>query len=288
MMPFLFSKRQDPAACDAQTTETFGVLTGIRHASSGGSMAYRSEFEIELTPQEIVRCAYWPQDPDQKMVQKEHIPVSVAQWTEISETVQTLWPLFHEVNPEPLVHLTPKIQVLDGGDYSRWYLTRQTEDGIRTAQYSQPDDRRIRTLIALLQELAEPIGREIPRYAPPVLCGIFFQNEKERCSYQCTPWSDGEDVYRFIVNDHPKNSRRSLYERIPSSVWDAVAAFTEPLHAERFPTAGSGDRVFCTLYYSDGKQKRVVPDKRTVEKLQSYFAGLTDRIQSEILQKRGE
>lgn len=63
---------------------------------------------------------------------------------------------------------------MDGGDSTSLILTWSTEDGTRSIRYDPPNDRRIHTLIALLEELADPIGREIPRYAPPELSGFYM------------------------------------------------------------------------------------------------------------------
>ena len=54
-MAFSFLRKRNPAAPDTPAKPLPGVLTGLRYASSGGSMVYRSTFEIELTPQEIVQ-----------------------------------------------------------------------------------------------------------------------------------------------------------------------------------------------------------------------------------------
>lgn len=278
-MSALFSKKTAHSENASVQTEPFGKLLRIRHESSGGSMSYRSEFEIEVTPQQIVCCAYWPEDCSLDMVRKSHVPVSAEQWEDVAQTVQTLWPLFREVKPKPPIPTTESIHVLDGGDYSRWYLTRETANGEYTAQYYQPDDRRIRTLTELLHELANPTGRDIPRYDPPVLCGIYYQNEKERCSYQCTPWGDGEDGYRFIVYDTCNKQSRSLYEHVPDSVWNEARMFAEPLYLDRFPSGSFQDKVSCTLYYSDGKQKRVVPDKAACATLLTGFTALAERVQ---------
>lgn len=271
-----FFKRRGVSDASERTPEPFGTLLCVRHESSGGSMVNRSEFEIELTDREIVQCAYWPQDTAQPMVRREHIPVTQAQWADVAQTVKTLWPLFRPVKPEPPVQEIPGIHMLDGGDYSRWYLTRQTTDGVCTVQYSQPDDRRIRTLIELMRELAEPIGRKIPRYDPPVLCGVYYENEKAKCSFQCTAWSGTEDVYRLIVYGITSGDAR-----VPISVWNEVRAFLEPLHLDRLRRAERDDTVKCTLYFTDGKQKRVAPDRKTANRMQSFFARISDRVLQE-------
>lgn len=260
--------------------EPFGTLLAIRHESSGGSSMQRSEFSIELTPHEIIQCAYWPQDFHLDMVQKSHVPVRVSQWEDVEQITEILWPLFPEIPSSPRIAPDPHMRILDGGDYSRWFLTRQTENGVYTAQYSQPDDRRIGTLLALLRELAEPIGREIPRYAAPKLNGVYFSDLKSDRSYQCTP-NSGDDGYRFIANDDVKKEKRSVYRRVPTRTWEEVCAYLKLNDLEQFPKSAAHDTVTCTLYFSDGRQRRVAPDSKTAKKLKEFFADLMDRIQSE-------
>lgn len=281
-MAFLTSKRRRNSDDRMPESEPFGILVSVRHESSGGFMSFRTEFEIELTAREIVRCAYWPQDGSDEMTRKTHVPVTAEQWDDVEETVRTLWPLFQRVKPLPPELPTHKTRILDGGDYSRWFLTRQTQDGVLTEQYIQPDDRRIRTLIELLRELAEPIGREIPRYDSPVLCGVYLCSEKAGCSYQCTAWDDTAKTYRLIAYDAPKREKRSLDKFVPVDAWDAVRDDLVHLQLELCPSGTSRDAVRCTLYYTDGKQKTVVPDRKTAQKLQERFLRLIDRFVTEL------
>jgi hypothetical protein len=51
--------------------------------------------------------------------------------------------------------------VLDGADYTEISLEWKTEDGIITEKVSDPNGTNGYRLYLLLQELADPIGREI-------------------------------------------------------------------------------------------------------------------------------
>ena len=93
----------------------------------------------------------------------------------MEQIILELYPLMEPI-PENRreVKLPPGIEVMDGGDSTSLILTWSTEDGTRSIRYDPPNDRRIHTLIALLEELADPIGREIPRYATPELSGFYM------------------------------------------------------------------------------------------------------------------
>ncbi len=83
----------------------------------------------------------------------------------MEQIILELYPLMEPI-PENRreVKLPPWIEVMDGGDSTSLILTWSTEDGTQSIRYNPPNDRRILTLIALLEELADPIGREIPGY----------------------------------------------------------------------------------------------------------------------------
>ena len=94
---------------------------------------------------------------------KENVPITAAQWSDVEQIILELYPLMEPI-PENRreVKLPPGIEVMDGGDSTSLILTWSTEDGTRSIRYNPPNDRRIHTLIALLEELADPIGQEIP------------------------------------------------------------------------------------------------------------------------------
>ena len=57
-------------------------------------------------------------------------------------------------------------KAVDESSSSSITLIWDTGEGEQKIRYSSPDDDRIHTLTALLKELADPIGREIPRCDP--------------------------------------------------------------------------------------------------------------------------
>ena len=108
-------------------------------------MVYRSEFAIEVTPDEIVHAEYWPEDYRRDRVERDHVPIKASQWADLEKITRILWPLMKEVTPyepdEDLFADGEEIFVLDGGDYNRWYFTWKTDEGERTIQVYAPQDR---------------------------------------------------------------------------------------------------------------------------------------------------
>ena len=113
-----------------------GTLTGVMYSDSGG-MTVRDDFFIWLSPGAIVETFYYPEEPPKGVgwhdqFEKEDVPITAEQWADVEQVVLELYP----------------------------------EEGEQRIKYSSPNDKRISTLVALLKELVDPIGREIPRYDP--------------------------------------------------------------------------------------------------------------------------
>ena len=134
------------------------TLVGISYHYSSG-MFRGFDFSITLSTKTIVETTYWP-SPDADLATKKDVPITAAQWS-----VLELYPLMKPVPKRRReVKLPPWIQVMDGGDRTSLILTWNTQNGTQNIRYYYPNDRRFHTLITLLKELANPIGREIPRY----------------------------------------------------------------------------------------------------------------------------
>lgn len=152
-----------------------GTLSGIMYGYSGG-MTVQNDFFIWLSPESIVETFYYPEEPPKGMVwhecftEKENVPITAEQWTDVEQVVLELYPLM-KPKPEPRIDLWSSLGrwlggVKDEGSSSSITLIWDTEEGEQRIKYASPNDKRISTLVALLKELADPIGREIPRYAP--------------------------------------------------------------------------------------------------------------------------
>ena len=274
----------DPANDGGMPGTPPGELVGIRFEMSGGSMNFHSEFGIEVTPDEIVWAEYWPEeDYGIDITRKEHVPVTEAQWGDL---VRIVGDLFEELRPVP--EKTPgedealldgeDIEILDGGDYWLLYLTWRTADGDKTVQYYNTSDRREQTLVSLLMELAEPIGREIVWYEAPVISGVFYYDKKNEESLQCTRFDEG--TYYFIARYYEtpaakkKGEKRDVTKIVSDEIWADFAAFFEPLEEKlkRFPSGRTfDDPLAMTVYQSDGRQYTVRPDAETAEKIRAFF-----------------
>jgi len=151
-----------------------GTLTGVMYSDSGG-MTVRDDFFIWLSPGAIVETFYYPEEPPKGVgwhdrFEKENVPISAEQWTDVEQVVLELYPLM-KLKPEPRIDLWSSLGRWLGGvkdevSSSSITLIWDTEEGEQRIKYSSPNDKRISTLVALLKELADPIGREIPRYDP--------------------------------------------------------------------------------------------------------------------------
>ena len=252
-----------------------GELVGVIHESSGGTMNWRSEFAIEVSPDEIVHCEYWPEpkegepvDYDASISTRDREAISGEQWADIKKAALDLWGVWEEV-PEGTKSVDtssfPDIEILDGGDYSRWYLIWKTEDGqTEKRQYYNNSDRRIRTLTDLLHELADPQGREIVWYEPPVLCGATYINSKTHCSFQCNWWgSTADEGYRFITRFTEDGEEVDVYDQTDSAVWEkAFDAFCR-IDPDKFEYGSYTDDISLSLYYSDYSQKSLKLNKQT-------------------------
>ena len=151
-----------------------GTLTGVMYSDSGG-MTVRDDFFIWLSPGAIVETFYYPEEPPKGVgwhdqFEKEDVPITAEQWADVEQVVLELYPLM-KPKPEPRIDLWSILGRWLGGvkdevSSSSITLIWDTEEGEQRIKYSSPNDKRISTLVALLKELADPIGREIPLYDP--------------------------------------------------------------------------------------------------------------------------
>ena len=152
-----------------------GTLTGVMYSSGSGGMTVRNDFFIWLSPDAIVETFYYPKEPPKGVgwhdpFEKENVPITAEQWTDVEQVVLELYPLM-KPKLEPTIDLWSILGrwlggVKDEGSSSSITLIWDTEEGEQRIKYASPNDKRISTLVALLKELADPIGREIPRYDP--------------------------------------------------------------------------------------------------------------------------
>ena len=171
---FYLMQQGGDAPMQTESSMPPGTLTGVMYSDFGG-MTVRNDFFIWLSPDAIVETFYYPEEPPKGVgwhdrFEKENVPISAEQWTDVEQVVLELYPLM-EPKPEPRIDLWSSLGRLLGGvkdevSSSSITLIWDTEEGEQRIKYSSPNDKRISTLVALLKELADPIGREIPRYDP--------------------------------------------------------------------------------------------------------------------------
>lgn len=169
-----FKQQEGNSSMQTEPSLPPGTLTGVMYSDSGG-MTIRNDFFIWLSPEAIVETFYYPEEPPKGVgwhdrFEKENVPISAEQWTDVEQVVLELYPLM-KLKPEPRIDLWSSLGrwlggVKDESSSSSITLIWDTEEGEQRIKYSSPNDKRISTLVALLKELADPIGREIPLYDP--------------------------------------------------------------------------------------------------------------------------
>lgn len=171
---FYLMQQGGDAPMQTESSMPPGTLTGVMYSDFGG-MTVRNDFFIWLSPDAIVETFYYPEEPPKGVgwhdrFEKENVPISAEQWADVEQVVLELYPLM-KPKPEPRIDLWSSLGRWLGGvkdevSSSSITLIWDTEEGEQRIKYSSPNDKRISTLVALLKELADPIGREIPRYDP--------------------------------------------------------------------------------------------------------------------------
>ena len=169
-----FKQQEGNSSMQTEPSLPPGTLTGVMYGYSGG-MTVRNDFFIWLSPDAIVETFYYPEEPPKGVgwhdqFEKEDVPITAEQWADVEQVVLELYPL-RKPKPEPRIDLWSSLGRWLGGvkdevSSSSITLIWDTEEGEQRIKYASPNDKRISTLVALLKELADPIGREIPRYDP--------------------------------------------------------------------------------------------------------------------------
>lgn len=266
-----------PPAFIKETPETPGKLVGITYEYSAGSMVWGTEFNIDLTSDEILSCAYWDMGRNRsEMTTKENVPITNEQWEDIEKAVLDLWGVWEEI-PEKVMNSKPDpdIQILDGGGYNRWWLTWETAEGTKKILYYYSNDRRITTLIDLLQNIADGGNRKITWYDPPVLTSATYINDKTKCSFQCTLWDGYDNGYRFIVRFDEGDQKVDIYDHTDDSIWEAAKPAFEWIDFDQYKDGSYSKPITLNVTYSDNSYKCIVPDKEAVNIIEPYLRKLT-------------
>lgn len=262
-------------------------LKKIRYEFSGGSMNYHSEFEIEADSEEILRTAYWDgnyfgeeestkketlaeidssfrtSSPDEMTV-REHIPMNSVLWNALTEETEYLKEQLRPVKKNDLPKLPdPDMFVLDGGDYQRLYLTWDIDGSEQTVQYYSPSGNRWYSVMAILHEMARPVGRDLCRIGETVITEFFLKAPEY--SYQITPVKDSDDYYFFVYGD------KSDKDRVTREQWLTVREFLNGLDVSDFGSGKYEDKYFLRLNYNDGINKNLEINKNLAEQIREYI-----------------
>lgn len=263
-------------------------LKRIRYESSGGSMNFHSDFELEADADEVIRTAYWcdhyysvaEQDADRdklaeidnsfrtdtapdEITVREHIPMDKALWDALSEEFGYLRAQLREVEKTKPALPSAEMFVLDGGDYTRLYLTWEKDGEEITAQYYCPSGKRWSAVIAILHEMVRPVGRDLHRIGETQMTEMFLKAPKY--SYQITPVSGDVNYYFFVHGD------KSPISRISREQWLSVREFLNGTDLSCFGAGKYEDKYFLRLNYNDGINKKLRINKKTAEMLREFM-----------------
>ena len=277
-------RKNEPQPMIPETPVQPGTLVGVNYATGGGMMA-GSEFLIRLNRQEIERAEFWPEEYAEDMTVCEHVPITEQQWADVETLVLGMYQDGAIEAYQPAA--VPENDfldafILDGGDYTTFSLVWQTESGTEEIGCYWPSDRRVVTLMDLLQELADPKGREIKWYESPHMDEIYFTrdhriNTKRDYSFQLhyTSYDEVDPHWELIYYLGKHGAVSKGHVRLEEADWDNFVSFAEELQLEYFPKSTKSDKWFrCTLYYSDDTSRSILLNEETEQALYDYFMGL--------------
>ena len=263
-------------------------LKRIRYESSGGSMCFHSEFEIEADAAEVIRTAYWSDvsyslsedraepgvleaidstfrtSEKDEMTVREHIPMNTALWDALCEELGYLWEQLRPVEKRSeLTAPDPDMFVLDGGDYQRLYLTRERDGTEQTVQYYPPSGNRWYSVIEILREMVRPVGRDLCRIGETLITELYLKAPEY--SYQITPAGNSGGYYYFV---HGDSSDRSSITR---EQWLTVRDYLSGLDIPAAGSGSGGERYSLRLKYNDGISREVKIDKGLAEEIRGFL-----------------
>ena len=268
------------------------TLVGLEYEKRAG-MVYGGDCLIQIEQENIVSATVFSKD---EYVTVSSTPIQPEAWQTIEDAVRALLPVLEEAPPQKGNTLGEKLRKLigqptDGPDTFRFCLTWRQEDGTEeTVAYEDPNDRRFSTLVTILEETADPIGREIVSYEAPCVRGIYFargdfnSGGPDQYSYQLTPKDMNEEnpqEWRFYAYYGQDGSAQSLQRIVDQERWTAVWEQCSGLGLEALPKGDRKKESFVTLYRTDGRQETLAADKDTMKALQTIFEDLVRQIRQE-------
>ena len=206
------------------------VLHEVEYSWSSGTMA-RASFYINVNEQEIVKADYYPEtveDGNFEMHHRNNESITERDWKNISDAVKILCPVLEECESKgkvkEIISNIAAEQILDGGDRFNFTIGWIIDGKHVKKTYYEPEYQRFRVLTTILQELADPIGREIPKYSEPELLGVWLTTGKkagrDRYSFQCKKDLTSESEYNFFCY-YPSEGKEVRYpkNKVNESDW---------------------------------------------------------------------
>ena len=94
-----FKQQEGNSSMQTEPSLPPGTLTGVMYSDFGG-MTIRNDFFIWLSPEAIVETFYYPEEPPKGVgwhdrFEKENVPISAEQWTDVEQVVLELYPQHH-------------------------------------------------------------------------------------------------------------------------------------------------------------------------------------------------
>lgn len=263
-------------------------LKRICYETSGGAMNFHSEFELEASADEVIRTSYWKdfvfdrveQESTREkldeidnsyrtnagaeaLIVREHIPMDKELWDALSEEMEYLKEQLEPIKSKPAFSLPKDVFVLDGGDYTRIYLTWEDGDEEKTAQYCAPNGRRWSAVIDILHEMARPLGRDLHRIGKTQLADMLLKAPEY--SYQISPIQGGSDYYFFVHGD------KSPINKLTSKQWSAVRDSLNGMDFSKFGPGKYECKHYLKLGYNDGITKHLEIDNETAERIRGIL-----------------
>ena len=117
--------------------------------------------------------------------------------------------------------------------------------------------------MAILHEMARPVGRDLCRIGETVITEFFLKAPEY--SYQITPVKDSNDYYFFVHGD------KSDKDRVTREQWLTVREFLNGLDVSDFGSGKYEDKYFLRLNYNDGINKNLEINKNLAEQIREYI-----------------
>lgn len=253
-------------------------LTGVKYSSLVG-MTYGEDFSIDIEKDRIVCARYFrPTECDYEDI--SNVAVTPEQWDRIEAAVYAILPVLKVSTPKKhgLLSFFSLIEAkpVDGPNDFSFSLTWQSPNGSgETVSYQCPSDRRFSTLVSILMETANPIGREITYYDAPVINGLHVVNgsygKKGFFSYQFTVDASSQNKWNFFAYYEQDGEIRSFSSKFDAAKWDEFSRSLSISDLETLKDASYGSKTTIKIYYSDSSQRVVRPDKDTLDQIRTAF-----------------